>query len=293
MSNLKISLSSGSLFTLPIKRAFELAAEAEFDGVELIINQDFQWVNPVKLVRSLQAIAPINSIHAPFMPLEGWGGPIHSLFQSIELAADTGIPLVNFHPPSWLGLEVGFWRWLYRIRDFQKEVGLDGQVLVTIENMPWVGRHKINPNILSSTHDMINFIHEHNLYLTFDTTHMGSGKANFINDFYLFYGSGRIRNIHFSDYGFGREHLIPGHGRLPLTRFLNHLKNTDYQGCVTLEVSPHEFPKNEETILLGLKELQTYIKVETGMLPSEAMERFDAPPPMDVDELTVLPEQTA
>lgn len=293
MSNLKISLSSGSLFTLPIKRAFELAAEAEFDGVELIINQDFQWVNPLKLVRSLQAIAPINSIHAPFMPLDGWGGPIQSLLQSIELAADTGIALVNFHPPSWLGLEVGFWRWLYRIRDFQKEVGLDGQVLVTIENMPWVGRHKINPNILSSTNDMINFIHEHNLYLTFDTTHMGSGKANFINDFYLFYGSGRIRNIHFSDYGFGREHLIPGHGRLPLTRFLNHLKNTDYQGCVTLEVSPHEFPKNEQTILLGLKELQTYMKVETGMLPYEAMDCFDAPPPLDVDEQAAFLEQPA
>lgn len=283
-SSLKISLSSGSLFTLPLKRAFEMAAETGFDGVELIINQDFQRVNPVKLVRSLQEIAPINSIHAPFMPLDGWGGPIQSLFHSIELAAETGVPLVNFHPPSWLGLEIGFWRWLYRIRDFQQEVGLDGQVLVTIENMPWVGRNKINPNILSSTRDMIAFIHEHNLFLTFDTTHMGSGKANFINDFYLFYESGRIRNVHFSDYGFDREHLIPGHGRLPLTRFLNHLKHTDYRGCVTLEVSPHEFPKNEEVILLGLKELQTYMKVETGMLPVEAMECFVAELPIEIDD---------
>jgi sugar phosphate isomerase/epimerase len=284
-SGLKISLSSGSLFTLPLRRAFELSAEAGFDGVELIINQDFQRVNPVKIVQSLQEIAPINSIHAPFMPLDGWGGPIQSLFHSIELAADTGIPLVNFHPPSWLGFEIGFWRWLYRIHDFQKEIGLDGEVQVTIENMPWVGQFKMNPNILSSTRDMVRFIHEHNLYLTFDTTHMGSGKANFINDFYLFYESGRIRNIHFSDYGFGREHLIPGHGRLPLTRFLNHLKNTDYTGCVTLEVSPHEFPKNEEVILQGLKELQTYMRVETGMLPVEAMERFETLTPTEIDEV--------
>ena len=282
-SGLKISLSSGSLFTLPICRAFELSAEAGFDGVELIINQDFQRVNPVKVVRSLQEIAPINSIHAPFMPLDGWGGPIQSLFHSIELAADTGIPLVNFHPPSWMGMEIGFWRWLYRIRDFQKEIGIDGEVLVTIENMPCIGRLKVNPNILSSTRDMVAFIHDHNLFLTFDTTHMGSGKANFINDFYLFYESGRIRNIHFSDYGFDREHLIPGHGRLPLTRFLNHLKNTDYQGCVTLEIDPHEFPKNEEVILQSLKELQTYMRVETGMLPVEAMERFEMPP-VDIDE---------
>ncbi len=282
-SGLKISLSSGSLFTLPLRRAFELSAEAGFDGVELIINQDFQRVNPVKVVRSLQEIAPINSIHAPFMPLDGWGGPIQSLFHSIELAADTGIPLVNFHPPSWMGMEIGFWRWLYRIRDFQKEIGIDGEVLVTIENMPCIGRLKVNPNILSSTRDMVAFIHDHNLFLTFDTTHMGSGKANFINDFYLFYESGRIRNIHFSDYGFDREHLIPGHGRLPLTRFLNHLKNTDYQGCVTLEIDPHEFPKNEEVILQSLKELQTYMRVETGMLPVEAMERFEMPP-VDIDE---------
>ena len=282
-SGLKISLSSGSLFTLPMRRAFELSAEAGFDGVELIINQDFQRVNPVKVVRSLQEIAPINSIHAPFMPLDGWGGPIQSLFHSIELAADTGIPLVNFHPPSWMGMEIGFWRWLYRIRDFQKEIGLDGEVLVTIENMPCIGRFKVNPNILAATRDMVSFIHDHNLFLTFDTTHMGSGKANFINDFYLFYESGRIRNIHFSDYGFDREHLIPGHGRLPLTRFLNHLKNTDYQGCVTLEIDPHEFPKNEEVILQSLKELQTYMRVETGMLPVEAMEYFEMTPLVDID----------
>lgn len=283
-SRLKISLSSGSLFTLPMCRAFELSAEAGFDGVELIINQEFQRVNPVKVVRALQEIAPINSIHAPFMPLDGWGGPIQSLFNSIELAADTGIPLVNFHPPSWMGMEIGFWRWLYRIRDFQKEVGLDGEVLVTIENMPCVGKFKTNPNILSATRDMVNFIQDHNLFLTFDTTHMGSGKANFINDFYMFYESGRIRNIHFSDYGFDREHLIPGHGRLPLTRFLNHLKNTDYKGCVTLEVSPHEFPKNEEVILQSLKELQTYMRVETGMLPFEAMEDFEVLAPLDIDD---------
>lgn len=287
-AGVKLSLSSGSLFTLPLERAFELASEAGFDGVELIINQDFQRVNPVKVVRRLQDICPINSIHAPFMPLDGWGGPVQSLFHSVDLAAETGVPLVNFHPPSWLGLEIGFWRWLYKIRDFQKEVGLDGQVQVTLENMPWVGgRFKVNPNIFSVTRDLVTFIHEHNLYLTFDTTHMGSGKANFINDFYLCYESGRMRNVHFSDYGFDREHLLPGHGRLPLTRFLNHLKHTDYQGCVTLEVSPHELPKDEQVILAALREIQTYLRVETGMLPASAMELFEPIHPLEIEDETL------
>ncbi|MBK5274732.1 MAG: sugar phosphate isomerase/epimerase [Desulfuromonadales bacterium] len=259
-----ISLSSGSLFTLPLKKVCELAAEAGYDGIELIINQDFQKTNPSKLIASLQDITTIHSIHSPFMLLDGWGDPMDSLRICIELAAERGVPLVNFHPPSWMGCEFVFWRWLYSVRDFQKELGRDGQVAVTIENMPWVGKYKINPHILANTQHMIDFIHEHNLYMTFDCTHMGSGKANFINDFFMFYESGRIRNIHFSDYGHGREHLLPGHGILPLTRFLNHLRNTEYQSTVTLELSPSEFPKGEELILESLKELLAFLRKATG-----------------------------
>ncbi len=259
-----LSLSTGCLFTLPLHRIFELAAESGFDGVELIINQNFQRVDTVKLVKSLQEIKTIHSIHAPFMMLDGWGTPMDSLRKTVELAAACEIPLVNFHPPSWMGLEIAFWRWLYKIRDFQKEIGLDGKVMITLENMPWVGEHKINPNILSKPQQMIEFIHEHNLFMTFDCTHMGSGKTSFINDFFLCYESGRIRNIHFSDYGLGREHLLPGHGILPLTRFLNHLRHTEYQSTVTLELDPKEFPAGELNILKSLKEILAFLRTETG-----------------------------
>lgn len=260
-----LSLSTGSLFTLPLQRVFELSAESGFDGVELIINQDFQRVNPVKLIHSLQEITTIHSIHAPFMELDGWGGPIDSLKRCVELAEACDIPLVNFHPPSWMGVEIGFWRWLYSIHDYQQEIGRGGKVMVTLENMPWVGKWKINPNILSNTQHMVDFIREHNLFMTFDCTHMGSGKTNFINDFFLCYDSGRIRNIHFSDYGHDREHLLPGHGILPLTRFLNHLRNTAYQSTVTLELDPREFPKSEPAILESLKEILAFLRKETSL----------------------------
>jgi sugar phosphate isomerase/epimerase len=259
---MRISISTGTLFTYPLRKAFQMAAEAGFDGLELIINQDFQRVNSRKLLAELAEIMPILSIHAPFMPLDGWGNPIDSLMRSVELAAEVGVPLVNFHPPSWLGFELKFLRWLYRIHDFQKEVA-GGKVLLTLENMPWVGRFKTNQYILSQTENMIEFINERNLFQTFDCTHMGSGKANFINDFYLFYATGRIRNIHFSDYGHGREHLLPGHGILPLTRFLNHLSNTGYNEILTLELSPHEFPRDERVIVESLKEILGYLRRET------------------------------
>ena len=258
-----ISLSTGTLFTFPLKRVFRIAAQVGFDGLELIINQDFQKVNCRNLVHGLAEIAPVLSIHAPFMPLDGWGGPIDSLRRSVDLAADTGVPLVNFHPPSWMGFEVGFWRWMYKVQDFQKEVGREN-VIVTLENMPWVGKFRMNPHILSNTAKLIEFIDEKNLYQTFDCTHMGSGHTSFINDFYAIYASGRIRNIHFSDYGHGREHLLPGHGILPLTRFLNHLSHTDYDHTLTLELSPHEFPRDEEIIVESLREILAYLRLETA-----------------------------
>ena len=266
-----LSLSTGSLFTLPLQRVFELAAESGFDGVELIINQDFQRVNSAKLVRSLQQITTIHSIHAPFMQLDGWGGTIESLKLSVALAAECDIPLVNFHPPSWMGFEIGFWRWLYSINDYQKELGLNGKVAIAMENMPWVGKWKINPNILSNMQRMVDFVRDHNLFMTFDCTHIGSGKTDFINEFFLCYDSGRILNIHFSDYGHGREHLLPGHGILPLTRFLNHLRNTEYQSTVTLELDPKEFPKGEHNILQSLKEMLDFLRTETN--PQEGTQR--------------------
>ena len=119
-----ISLSTGCLFHLPLPKICSLAAEAGFDGIELIVNRVFQNIDSAKLIASLQEITTIHSIHAPFMQLDGWGQQMDSLKSCVKLAADRGIPLVNFHPPSWMGFEVGFWRWLYSVRDFQKEVGL-------------------------------------------------------------------------------------------------------------------------------------------------------------------------
>jgi len=264
---MKLVLSTGSLYTLPMEKVFEIARDTGFDGMEVIVNTDFQYQDNVDLIRSLQAILPIRSLHAPFFDLDGWGNKIDQLKRTANLARDTGIPLINVHPPAWMGFEFRFWRWFKKVRDYQAEIG-HGEVIITVENMPCGGAFKTNPYFLGQTTAMIDFMVEHNLFLTFDTAHMGSSKANFLNDFHLFYDSGRMRNIHFSDYGYGREHLLPGHGVLPLTRFLNHLRATDYDQALTLELSPHEFPEEEDLIRESMAEIFEYLCKET---------RFTAP----------------
>lgn len=268
---MKLIFSSGSLYTLPLAQAFELAREAGFDGMEVIIGYDFQYQDNLALLLELAEILPIYSLHAPFLELDGWGNKIDQVYRTAALASEAGVKLINFHPPSWLGAELKFWRWFNGVRDFQAELG-QGRVIITMENMPCTGAFKVNPYLLGNTGKMIEFIQDRNLFLTFDTAHMGTSKANFLHDFHLFYNSAKIRNIHFSDYGYGREHLLPGHGILPLTRFLNHLRATGYNDTLTLELSPHEFPKEIDMIRESLAEIYNYLEQETRFVTAAAQE---------------------
>lgn len=259
---MKLILSAGSLYTLPMHRVFEMARETGFDGMEVIINQDFQYGQNAAILNELKQIMPISSLHAPFLVLDNWGNKIDQLRKTADLAMEAEIPLITFHPPSWAALEWKFSRYLRSIDDFQEEIG-QGQVVITIENMPCTGPLKMNTYMMNHTESMIEFMQRHNLFLTFDTAHMGTSKANFLVDFHHFYDSGMMRHIHFSDYANGKEHLLPGHGALPLTRFLNHLRETDYDQTLTLELSPHEFPSDEGLIIETLAEIHNYLCQET------------------------------
>ena len=59
-----------------------------------------------------------------------------------------------------------------------------------------------------------------------------------------------------------------------MTRFLNHLRSTDYQSTVTLELDPAEFPKTEEYILESLKEILAFLRKETGK-DSDGVQDYD------------------
>ncbi len=257
-----VVLSAGTLYTMKLSEIFEIASECGYDGVELIINTLFEDSNPHKIIEKLLSICPILSIHAPFFKLHGWGHSGKSLIKCIELARDFDIPLVNFHPPFWLPPEFAFRRWFHKVKDYQSLVE-GSKVIVTLENMPYIGnRIRYNPNILRKSAEMLDFVEKHNLFMTFDTTHIGSHNPNFLGEFQRLLVSGKIKNIHFSDYGHGREHLFPGRGILPLTRFLYMLKERNYEGAVTLELSPTELPKKRDMIIESLSEVNEYLRAE-------------------------------
>ena len=263
-ADISISLSAGTLYHLKLSEIFTIARECGFDGVELIINLVFEKRDHRPIIEKLLEIHPISSIHSPFFKIAGWGNQIKTLLKVIAIADEFSIPLVNFHPPLWYPPELTFWRWFRKVKDFQS-LSHNKNTTVTVENMPYVGnRVRFNPNILRKTEKMTRFIEKHNLYMTFDTTHLGSHNPNFLGGFKQFYQTGRIRNIHFSDYGHGREHLFPGRGLLPLTRFLYLLKHLKYQGPLTVELSPVELPPTRDKIITSLRDLLEYLREETS-----------------------------
>lgn len=245
---MKILLSSGSLYTLPLEKAFQIASETGYDGMEVIISETFGQDEGYSLLRNLQQVLPISVLHAPFHVIPGWGDRIIALLKTIELAKRIFVPMVNFHPPRWFDLEIKFWRWIYTVEDFQRELGGE-TVTIAMENMPYRGRPlRFNPYILRRTRDVVRFIEKKNLYFTFDCTHMGTAKTDFEGDFLRLYRTKRVKNIHFSDYRNQMEHLLPGSGTLPLAGLLEYLRESNYDEMITLEIIPQELPEDEEAI---------------------------------------------
>ncbi len=255
-----ICLSSGSLYHLPIAEVFQIAREAGFEGMEVLISQGFSRKHTLEELRGLsEEVLPVKGIHTPFLRFRHWRGRISSLKKAVAWARELGAEVVTFHPPNWLNFEFRFWQWMRGVKDFQAEVGQG--VAVAIENMPLVGSEfRLCGYFWSKTERLLKFAERKNLFLTFDTTHMGTRFVDIIPQFLNFYNTGRVRNVHFSDWSPFREHRYPGRGMLPLSRFLNLLRRLGYEGLLTVELTPRELPEDRKGIVTSLRTVAEYIK---------------------------------
>ena len=249
-----ILLSTGSLYTYGLARVFEFAAEAGFDGVEVLVDGRWDSRDPSYLGRlSRQYGLPIAVLHSPFVPeIQGWpSGQLERLERTVALAEELGVGTVVSHLPLRInGLEfrmMGFgnrrfflpipwnrrgayYRFLQEGR-YQEWESTRG-VRIALENMP--ARHLLgfpfNAFWFNRPMDLRRFP-----FLTMDTTHWGT----FGRDPTEIYPHlrGRIVHVHLSNFN-GAEHRTPWDGHLDLGRFLCLLREGDYRGAVSVECEP-------------------------------------------------------
>ncbi|MDQ7032253.1 MAG: sugar phosphate isomerase/epimerase [Desulfonauticus sp.] len=240
-------LSTGCLFTLPVKDVAYIAKEAGFKGLEFILN-DPAWLDKLEDLKSISQILPIYSIHAPFRDYALWGGHLPAWEKTIALARQLpSVQNITLHPPSFKFGQIGLFWWYVKTKNLPQD--LNSPVSLSIENMPVQQTHFLTSKEIKS---YLKQCKTKQVKFTFDVCHFGVSGGDILQVFEVMDWN-VVSNIHFSDIRGIKEHLFPGQGELPLQKFINLLKNTQFDGFLTLEVGPASLPDKTEDIISKLK----------------------------------------
>ena len=223
-----VVFSTGSLHPFGLERIFGWAAEAGFDGVEVMMDDRWDTHQPAYLAGLVERHGlPILALHPPIYQGAWRLGREETLVRSARLARRVSCPLVVAHPPP-PGHPLR--RWAAGPLAAARE-----DAAVAVENMPanspgffGVRRGSCHlPEHLAGVGDV-----------TLDTSHVGASGL----ELQEVYGklAGQLRHVHLSDSDLsgGDQHRLPGKGKLPLKKFLSSLGESGYSGAVSLELKP-------------------------------------------------------
>lgn len=257
-----IALSTGSLYTYGTARVFALAAEAGFDGVEVLIDERWDTRQADYLRRlSAEHRMPICSLHNPFLlHVDGWPGePVARLKTTVALAQELSVRIVVVHLPLRVGYVMvrGFkrrWllptlpspfttmrRWMAEeLATFEASNG----VRLCVENMParrllgW----RFNPCWWNNPDEWTRFP-----YLTLDSTHLGTWGLDLLVVYRRV--KARVHHVHLSNFN-GQEHRRLEDGHLPLAALLQTLREDGYQGIIVVELHPDALEAQDKARVL-------------------------------------------
>lgn len=229
-----VTLGTSSVWPDDISDAFEFAAEAGYDGAELMITVDPATRDgPAISGLSRRYGVPVLSVHAPTLlatqtvfGLDPWG----KLERSAELAVALGASLVVVHPPfRWQkGYAEGF-------ADGLTELEQRHGVTFAVENMyPWKVAGRVVQGYVPSW-DPTEGPYRN---LVLDVSHAAASGSDSLR-MAAAYGD-RLAHVHLTD-GSGApgkdEHLVPGRGSQPVAELLRYVAGSGFGGVICVEVA--------------------------------------------------------
>ncbi len=241
-----ISISTASLYHVPLRTVFRLAAEAGFDGVELVTGPE-TWLLGARRVAALsrEYRLPVFTVHQTLAPLIG-GSAARRLGDAVATAAAVGGRHVVIHPPDVARHEEAE-PWL-RALDAARDRGAADGVRLAIENSGFAP-HEAGRHYLGELEDLVAFAEGRDLDVTLDTCHVAMRGLNLATSYAVM--RPRLANIHLSNLSPNgpplsfpyagpllTEHRVPEDGLLDLAPFVRRLAADGYQGPLTYEISP-------------------------------------------------------
>jgi len=239
-----VALSTASVWPERIDRAFLLAAELGYDGVEVMV-----WTDPAsQQVPALAGLAreygvPVLALHAPCLLISQrvWDGdPVRRLRRSAEVSAELGAPTMVIHPP---------FRWQRRYAQCFRDEVLAAEestgVRIAVENMFPIRRAGLAFSAFHPTHDPTNPGYSH---YTLDLSHTAVSGVDAI-DLMNRMGPGLV-HLHLGD-GSGSprdEHLVPGHGTQPCAEVCERLGRGAFDGTVAVEINTRYLQSRDQRV---------------------------------------------
>ncbi len=259
-----LGLSSGSFYphSRRVALCFRFARELRLDGVEIICDPDRETHDEALLKALVEKHGvPVMSLHSPFphRVLQRWQpGAVAYIRQTVRLAERIGAAHVVAHLPE----RIRFRRLALGAKDFRlpclsshgkavkqwiDEGGLrrlqeDTPVLICIENLPRLV-DLFPPEWLIWWNTLKKWAQVHE-YLTLDTTHWGTHGIEALDAYRA--GGKRIRHIHLSNYGNGKQHQLPHLGELDLRVLLRQLVKDAFSGQIVVELGGQSIERNHE-----------------------------------------------
>jgi len=253
----------GTTSVLPrrLETAFRLAAEAGYDGIEIMVTRE----PATRDARAIGRLAdrfrmPVLSIHAPVLLLSQltWGlQPDDKLKRSAALARELGATTVVVHPP---------YAWQRRAAQrFVENVARTAEaygVRIAVENMfalPLGGRER---DAFAPSWNPGDFAVD---ALTLDFSHTAMGGVDprtLVRD----WGT-RLQHVHLCDARGDRpggrlvdEHLVPGRGAQPVAAVLRSLVQKNFAGDVIAEINTRQCGRDDVARLAELVETLSFAR---------------------------------
>jgi sugar phosphate isomerase/epimerase len=245
---LRLSLSTGILYHLPLHVSLALAQELEISSVELVLGPETAVRGPVYVRKLIQRYhLTVSSVHPPIIPYPrmrdtGWVLP-----RLVSFAECVGAPLVVLHTPKTESESSPYWQGF--VSALELHLGTSGSsVRVSLEN---AGHYRDSDQryLLHDMRRLRSFVDRYGLDVTLDTAHAGTSKYALLEAYRIL--EGRVANVHLSDLVVSstipawqildtlfRHHQLLGKGILPLAQLLRLLQTQGYSGTCTLEMSP-------------------------------------------------------
>lgn len=240
------SLSTACLYHLPLRIIFRLAAEAGFDGVELVMSPEI-WLRGADFVAGAarRYDLTVHSVHQTLLCVSPRGGGAGRMVDAVETALALGAHCVVAHntwAEDWEAPKAQ--RWLDTIKACRERLG-DTDTRLSLENQGIYTEEQ--QSLLQEVPALFDFAERYDLAITLDTCHVGTEDLTATYELV----KDRLVNVHLSDLSFSSpslphpflqglltRHRMPGQGDLPLDDLMRRLAADGFAGPISVEVSP-------------------------------------------------------